>query len=229
MEDNFVTEEGAPVMGSLTDNDFDPDGDNIIINTTPVTTPTDGTVTINPDGTFTYTPDPDFEGTDSFEYQVCDDGTPVTCDTVQVTIEVMPNDGMNDTYATDDAGVGNQNMDITGSVASNDNDPEGDNQTVNTTPISSPTNGTVILNPDGTYTYTPDSDYIGNDQFIYQICDDGSPIACDTATVYLTIIEAQYPPVVIPNPLTILQDSTCLLYTSPSPRDQRGSRMPSSA
>ena len=24
-------------------------------------------------------------------------------------------------------------------------------------------------------------------------------------------------------------DSTCLLYTSPSPRDQRGSRMPSSA
>ena len=25
------------------------------------------------------------------------------------------------------------------------------------------------------------------------------------------------------------QDSSCLLYTSPSPRDQRGSRMPSSA
>ena len=25
------------------------------------------------------------------------------------------------------------------------------------------------------------------------------------------------------------QDRTCLLYTSPSPRDQRGSRMPSSA
>ena len=26
-----------------------------------------------------------------------------------------------------------------------------------------------------------------------------------------------------------LQDESCLLYTSPSPRDQRGSRMPSSA
>ena len=26
-----------------------------------------------------------------------------------------------------------------------------------------------------------------------------------------------------------LRDTTCLLYTSPSPRDQRGSRMPSSA
>ena len=31
--------------------------------------------------------------------------------------------------------------------------------------------------------------------------------------------------VVIGNPMAV----TCLLYTSPSPRDQRGSRMPSSA
>ena len=30
-------------------------------------------------------------------------------------------------------------------------------------------------------------------------------------------------------PSTIAQSSLCLLYTSPSPRDQRGSRMPSSA
>ena len=29
--------------------------------------------------------------------------------------------------------------------------------------------------------------------------------------------------------LTSIQDDFCLLYTSPSPRDQRGSRMPSSA
>ena len=29
--------------------------------------------------------------------------------------------------------------------------------------------------------------------------------------------------------VTILEDAACLLYTSPSPRDQRGSRMPSSA
>ena len=30
-------------------------------------------------------------------------------------------------------------------------------------------------------------------------------------------------------PALIGQDASCLLYTSPSPRDQRGSRMPSSA
>ena len=31
------------------------------------------------------------------------------------------------------------------------------------------------------------------------------------------------------NDIIIRRDLTCLLYTSPSPRDQRGSRMPSSA
>ena len=30
-------------------------------------------------------------------------------------------------------------------------------------------------------------------------------------------------------PIDAVPDITCLLYTSPSPRDQRGSRMPSSA
>ena len=33
----------------------------------------------------------------------------------------------------------------------------------------------------------------------------------------------------INNPYVIVPVSSCLLYTSPSPRDQRGSRMPSSA
>ena len=31
------------------------------------------------------------------------------------------------------------------------------------------------------------------------------------------------------SPSSILNEKSCLLYTSPSPRDQRGSRMPSSA
>ena len=47
------------------------------------------TVTINPDGTFTYAPTSGFEGTDTFEYEVCDDGSPVKCDTVLVTVEVF--------------------------------------------------------------------------------------------------------------------------------------------
>ena len=33
----------------------------------------------------------------------------------------------------------------------------------------------------------------------------------------------------VPSAFIVIGGGTCLLYTSPSPRDQRGSRMPSSA
>ena len=186
--DHYLTFVGNPVAGSLLPNDSDPDGDNLTINTTPVSDPSNGSVVINPDGTYIYTPNAGFEGVDVFTYQICDDGTPVLCDTVTVTIDVMPNPGVNVTVATDDAGTGQINQPILGSLTANDTDPEGNTQTVNTTPVVNPMNGTVVINPDGSYTYTPDEDFVGNDQFVYAICDDGTPVACDTATVYLTIM-----------------------------------------
>ncbi|HHB79115.1 MAG TPA: tandem-95 repeat protein, partial [Saprospiraceae bacterium] len=186
--DHYLTTVDNPVTGSLLPNDSDPDGDSLTINTTPVVNPTHGAVVINPDGTYTYTPNTGFEGLDEFAYEVCDNGTPTMCDTVVVTIDVLPNPGVNVTVATDDAGTGRINEPITGSLTANDTDPESNNQAINTIPISNPTNGTVVLNPDGTYTYTPDKDFVGNDQFEYAICDDGTPQACDTATVYLTVM-----------------------------------------
>ena len=54
--DTATTESGDPVDGDLLSNDFDPEGDTLTVNTTPVTDPTNGTVVINTDGTFTYTP-----------------------------------------------------------------------------------------------------------------------------------------------------------------------------
>ena len=46
--------------------------------------------------------------------------------------------------------------------------------------------------------------------------------------VYLEQDRAQ-PETPLPDRWRVLKNKTCLLYTSPSPRDQRGSRMPSSA
>ena len=37
--------------------------------------------------------------------------------------------------------------------------------------LSDPANGTVVVNPDGSYTYTPNSDYIGSDSFTFQTID----------------------------------------------------------
>ncbi|MBL7811076.1 MAG: cadherin-like domain-containing protein, partial [Bacteroidetes bacterium] len=79
------------------------------------------------------------------------------------------------------------NTPITGDVKVNDFDPEGNTQTVNPTPVSNVSNGTLVLNSNGTYTYTPNPGFVGNDQFVYRTCDNGTPSVCDTATVYLTI------------------------------------------
>ena len=187
--DYALTEVNTPVTSSLLGNDNDPDGDNLVINTTPVSGPTNGTLIINPDGTYTYTPNTDFVGMDMFSYQVCDDGVPSLCDITTVTIDVIPDEG-NITSAADDSGVGLINETITGSLVANDTDPEGDMQTINATPVSGPSvvGASVTINTDGTYSYVPATDFVGNDQFVYEICDDGLPIACTTATVYITIL-----------------------------------------
>jgi len=50
------------------------------------------------------------------------------------------------------------------------------------TPISAadPSHGKVILNTDGTFEYTPESDFFGQDSFVYTISDGNGGV--DTAT-----------------------------------------------
>ncbi|MBL7784760.1 MAG: tandem-95 repeat protein [Chitinophagales bacterium] len=187
--DHYVTEINTTVSGSIISNDHDPDNNTISINTTPITNPTNGTVTINTNGTYTYTPNTGFIGTDSFVYEICDNGTPPLCDQTIVTIDIIPNND-NITFAGDDSGIGYINTPIIGNVLSNDFDAEGNTITLNLTPITNPTNGTVTLNPDGSYTYIPNNNFVGNDIFTYQICDNGSPQACDIAAVHISILSA---------------------------------------
>jgi hypothetical protein len=51
------------------------------------------------------------------------------------------------------------------------------------------TNGTTTVDADGTITYTPNAGFFGTDVFTYQVCDNGTPSACDNATVTVTVIE----------------------------------------
>ncbi|WKW45959.1 Ig-like domain-containing protein [Myroides sp. JBRI-B21084] len=190
--DTATTPEGQPVTIDVKANDFDPNGDAFEIDPTSITQPANGTVTVNPDGTITYTPNPGFEGTDTFTYTVCDDATPTpACDTATVSVNVVPANNTNETYANDDAYNGDQYQPITGSVLDNDTDPD-DNATGNIQTVKSntqPAHGSVQMNPDGTFTYTPTpgDEYTGPLSFTYEVCDNGNPQACDTATVYLTI------------------------------------------
>jgi hypothetical protein len=87
--------------------------------------------------------------------------------------------------AVDDSGEGYSVLrdgELTGDVSTNDSDPDGDaTYDVDT----EPENGTLDLNPDGTFTYTPDPGFVGTDTFTYTLTD---PIgASDTATVTIKV------------------------------------------
>ncbi|MAL60643.1 MAG: hypothetical protein CMC14_11400, partial [Flavobacteriaceae bacterium] len=189
--DTAGTEVNTPVTGNVLANDFDPEGDNqVVTNVGTFPTTQGGSITIAADGSFTYTPPANFEGEDTFEYFIVDDNLNPATDSAILTITVNGDPNKNRTYANDDAYHGNQGATITGNVLDNDSDPEGHNQFVDTTitPVSGPTNGTLVINADGSFTYVPnDPSFFGNDQFVYEIFDDGSPVARDRATVIITL------------------------------------------
>ena len=76
---------------------------------------------------------------------------------------------------------------LDGSNGGTDTDPDGDTLTVSEN--TDPTNGKVAVNPDGTYTYTPNPDFSGTDTFTYTISDGNG--GTDIATVTITIPEAE--------------------------------------
>ncbi len=88
-DDAYLTAMNTPLSiaaPGVLSNDADPDGDILTVQTTPISGPTTGAVSLASDGSFTYTPAPGFTGTDSFTYRI-DDGTGRTDDGI-VTITV---------------------------------------------------------------------------------------------------------------------------------------------
>ncbi|WP_157243372.1 PKD domain-containing protein, partial [Algoriphagus resistens] len=102
-----------------------------------------------------------------------------------VSINITP---VNDApEAVDDNYDVDENTPQTGNVLANDSDPEGNTLTASL--VTAPVNGTIVLNADGSFTYTPNDDYSGPDSVVYQVCDNGTPSLCDTATVYFDVLE----------------------------------------
>jgi len=87
--------------------------------------------------------------------------------------------------AQNDSQTGQEDETLTGNVGNNDMDPNGDNLTY--AMIDDVDNGSLNLNPDGSYSYTPDIEFVGTDQFTYRVCDNGNPQLCDQATVTFTV------------------------------------------
>lgn len=110
-------------------------------------------------------------------------------DAVQLRGELTPPDApptpVNDTFA------GAEDSDITGDVLVNDSDPDGD--ALSASVVNGPTHGSLTLEANGTFRYTPDPNYNGPDSFTYAATDPAGQSA--TATVDLTVASVNDPPI----------------------------------
>ncbi|HIF9194520.1 TPA: tandem-95 repeat protein, partial [Photobacterium damselae] len=175
------TQEETAVTGQLTATDVD--GDNLTFK--PGSDPTNGQVTVNPDGSWEYVPNIDFHGEDSFTV-VVDDGNGGT-DTITVTVNVTP---VNDAPEGEDVSAETQeDTAVTGQLTATDVD--GDNLSFK--PGTNPENGSVTVNPDGSWEYVPNTYFNGEDSFTV-VVDDGNG-GSDTITVTVNVTPVNDAPV----------------------------------
>ena len=125
--------------------------------------PTDGTATVATDGSFDYTPDAGFWGSDKFTYEIRDANDAVMATSaVRIAVAKPPCVAADDEYSTlvdtplNVAAAGVLDNDF---VCPDLTTIEVDQQ---------PANGTVALQPDGSFLYTPNAGFLGKDSFTYR-------------------------------------------------------------
>ncbi len=105
--------------------------------------------------------------------------------TVIVSITNAAPTATDNAYATAQATAvsGNVITDDTGSGA--DSDPAGASDPLTISAFTSPRNGALVLNANGSFTYMPDSTFSGSDSFTYTIGDGDGGFATATVTIYV--------------------------------------------
>ncbi len=181
--DTFLMLPDTPVSGNVLDNDR---GVEVGEEAELVTDVNNGVATLNPDGTFTYTPNAGFTGTDSLIYQICDDRDPTVCSQATVLL-VVAADG-DAISAEDNEYTLDRNTSLNEDLSGNVTTLADLGVTFTADPVSGPANGTITINPDGTFTYTPTEDFFGRDSIVYEVCLNGDPTRCAQATAYFRVV-----------------------------------------
>ena len=205
--DTITTNEDTTVVLNVLENDSDIDGGALsIINASAV----NGSVTFSADGNLSYTPNSDFNGLDSIIYEISDGQGGLSTATVNVTVNAV-NDGPE---ALDDSINVEVNTTTLVNVLNNDSDVDGDALSVTNATAG---NGIVIINTDGSLSYTPDADFTGSDTISYEISDGVGGLS--TATVS---IEVNTLPVVTDDSITINEDTSVTINVLNNASDADG-------
>ncbi len=189
LNDTAYTLINTPVQVDVAQNDYDIKTSVISATVTTVLNPKNGTADVDPvSGVITYVPKEGFRGTDVLVYSICDDGIPCEpmCEKATLVIHVLePNIkpvAINDYFTIMCFTLNGE------SLLQNDYDVDSQNIYIDDHPVRKPAVGSLVIHPDGTFTYEPAEYYSGTDSFMYRIFDRGLPSYYDTATVYITYL-----------------------------------------
>ncbi len=176
--ETFSTNQNTNVSGTVAGNDSDPDGDSISY--VLQSGPSRGLFTFQADGSFTFDLNGEYDDlalgasfTEVVTYQVRDSYGAATQATATFHIaglndlptEIVPGASTNITMNEDQVHNG------TGLLANFVDVDSGDVLQVSPVAVDGPDHGSLVLNADGTFTYTPNANYFGTDQFIYRVED----------------------------------------------------------
>ncbi|MDT8896990.1 Ig-like domain-containing protein [Thermanaerothrix sp. 4228-RoL] len=208
--DTYMMDEDAVLnilAPGVLSNDQDVEGD--VLSVELVNNVSHGGLTLNTTGGFTYTPIANYYGTDSFIYRAYDGQLYSNVAVATITINNLndPPLALDDSYTIAEDTL--LNIPAPG-ILSNDTDPEG--RSLSASKVSDPTHGSLILNSNGEFTYSPASNYYGPDSFTY-VANDGQ-LSSNVATVNITVTPVNDAPVANSQTKTVAEDgSTVIVLT----------------
>lgn len=198
VNDTASVDDGESVEIIVIDNDSA--AENRTLNSTSViiiTEPEEGSATVDDNGTITYTSDGVFTGTETFTYTVEDTkGAVSNTATVTITITSTQEEELTEEEeeeekdtaptAVDDTATATSAEEITIDVLANDiNNGNGLNEV---TLVEDASDGIVVINSNGTVSYTSNGSFTGTDTFTYQVSDSDDALS-NVATVTITITD----------------------------------------
>ena len=214
-DDSVTTIVNAPVTINILQNDvYNSIG--IIPQIKTMAEPKNGTVSYDSIGKAIYTPNKDYVGNDVFEYQICEESGNCANAFVNIVIkspDLLPSPAENSTIqAVDDTNKTKFNVPVTTKVISDDTTSSNFDLT-KLKIITQPSNGTAVVENDGSVTYTPKLDFDSDDVLIYEICNIENK--CSQANLKITVIKDSV--IILPKlyqPIAIEDEATTTINTS---------------
>ncbi|ENM6413187.1 tandem-95 repeat protein [Vibrio parahaemolyticus] len=165
-------------------------------------------------GVATITPTADWNGSETLTFTATDPSGESVSQTVDFTVAPVVD------IEADSADVVEDTPTII-NVLGNDTF-EGKDKVVSLDAENGPKNGTVIVNNDGTVTYTPDDNYVGKDTFTYVVTSGG---VSESTTVEVNVTPVNDAPVAKDDIATTQEDTAVTIDVLPNDTDADGDKL----